>query len=439
MSYHITKISPSALAATERCPGFRPDGEDSQASIDGTMFHDLMEEMVATVPRQQWRGWVTTKQASPQLMGLVEMATEAILTVVVEDLPVFRNFRLRMRGGKPRKTPLKPGLYPELELERGQGRHGYIDLLVVTPEGLVYVIDYKSNRVGKDFSWQLGAYCVDVNNLCTAHTGFVCMIVAPRLGDEEQLRMEIGPKELQLLRERINRIETRADEFGTNDAIVGCPGEQCEHCHRKGKCKWQAGAVATIAEAARTDVTVVTKKTNKTTVVPCLANLIGPGGPYEGEVFTNRTLIDPETPRQRGLRRAIVKFTEVLLGQVKKDDQSWAKQYTGEQLKDLVPGFTVSWRGGQGSFDETKESEVRSKVMSEFGLTIEDVFDVSVIDKDKLVELLHATHGLTKKLAEERVKKLYEPYTTPGAPVLYWTPKPVSKQSAIDVEFVDAK
>ena len=50
-----------------------------------------------------------------------------------------------------------------------------------------------------------------------------------------------------------------------------------------------------------------------------------------------------------------------------------------------------------------------------------------------------AADSIAKKAAEEKVKKLYEPYTTPGAPALYWTVKPQSKTMAIDAEFVDAK
>jgi len=438
MAYKYARISPSALAATEHCARFRPDGEDSQASIDGTMFHDFMCEMVSTVPREQWESWIATRNASPQLMGLMEQATAALRTIILEDLPVFPNFRLRMRAGKPRKAPLKPGLYPECELERGQNRHGYIDLMIVTNEGLVYIIDYKSNRVGKDFSWQLGAYAVDVNNLCTAHTDFVCLIIAPRLEESEQLRMEIGQAELTMLRARIATIEQRADDSANDDSIPGCPGDQCEHCHWKGRCKYQAQAMIEVAKAVPTDLTQVSAKTQKVTVIPSLSTLMGPGGPYEGEILSEETMIAPSTPKQRGLRRAVMKFTEILITKAKDDDKSWAKQFTNDQLKTLVPGFTVSWRNGQGSFDSSKEAEVRNAVMAKFGLTIEDVFDVSTVDKDKLTTLLNEKHGKTKKAASEEVKKVYEPFTTPGAQSLYWTQKPVSTRTAIDAEFVEA-
>jgi len=440
MAYKIARVSPSNLAATERCPRFRPDGEDTQAGIDGTMFHNLMQEMVETVPRDQWESWIATRQGvSPQLLGLLEQATAAVKTVVVEDLPVWKDFYLKMRGGKPRKSPLKPGLYPECTLDRGQGRHGKIDLMVVTQEGLVYILDYKSNRVGKDFSWQLGAYCVDVNNLCPSHNGFVCMIIAPRLDEDEQLRMEVGEKELAILRERIANIERRADDSANDDSVAGCPGDQCEHCHWKGRCKYQASAAHAVSTAVSVDQKTVSEKKGKVTVIPCLANLVGPGGAYEGETVTVETFTNPPTVAQRGLRRACLKFLEVLVDAAKKDDTSWATQYNDVQLKDLVPGFTVSRRNGRGSFDSDKIPEVRGSVMSKFGFSIEDVFDVSAVDKELLENALVERLGYTKTKAKDEVKKLYEPFTTPGAPTLYWTQKAPSKTAAIDAEFVDAK
>lgn len=416
--YKHIKVSPSALAATERCPRFRPDGEENQAAVDGTMFHEFMQEMIETVPRDQWDSWIATRTASPSLLGLLETAADAVKTIVIEDLPIVKGCRLRMRNGQPRKSPLKPGLYPECELERGQGRHGYIDLMVVTREGLIYIIDYKSNRVGKDFSWQLGAYAVDVNTLCPAHEGFICMIIAPRLDDEEQLRMEIGPQELAMLRTRIDNIEKRADEALWNDAIVSCPGDQCEHCHAKGRCHAQANATITAASPVG-NLSVTTK--TRTTIIPSFTSLTGHGGPYEGEVITAETFTHPTTVAQRGLRRACLKFIEVLVDQAKEDDKTWAKQYTEEQLRELVPGYTVSWRNGRGSFDESKASELREAAMSQFGLSIEDIFDISDISKSKLEKLLVDTYGHTKTKATDEVKKLYEPYTTPGAPVLFWT------------------
>lgn len=438
--YKPMTVSPSNLAATERCPGFRPDGEDTQAGIDGTMFHDIMEDLVQQ-PYDQWENFAATRQgASPQLLGLVESATADLKTIVTEPMSVYPSYRLKMRHDRdgndlPRKSPLKPGLYPELQLDRGGGRHGYIDLLVVLPEGLCYVVDYKSNRVSKDFSWQLGAYACDVNRLCPAHKDFVCAIIAPRLDDDEQVRMTVGEKEIAVLRERIATIEQRADDFGTNDEVVGCPGDQCEHCHRKGKCKYMALAACSVSETVSGDFRKESEKTRKVTVIPSPRSLTAPGGAYEGEVITAETFSNPPTVRQRGLRRACLKYLETMIEAAKKDDASWAAEWSDEQLKDMVPGFTVSRRSGRGSFDDTCVPVLRQKLMSEFGMTIEDVFECSVPDKGLLKEHLSAVNGWTKKKAEDEVKKMYEPYTTAGAPTLFWVQKAPSKTAAIDAEF----
>ena len=98
MSYKIPRISPSALAATERCPGFRPDGEDTQAATDGTMFHDEMRLMVETVPRSQWRNWIATRtDAGPQIMGLMEQAEAALRGA--QYVPYYLYRQKYMSGG----------------------------------------------------------------------------------------------------------------------------------------------------------------------------------------------------------------------------------------------------------------------------------------------------------------------------------------------------
>lgn len=405
MAYKVQKVSPSALAATEHCPRFRPDGKDNDAAIDGTLMHEFAEAMIA-IPRDQWDGWIATRDASPDMKGMLEEIAARLRTILLDDLPVYADYRLRMRSGKPRKSPLKPGLYPECEVERGGGRHGYIDLLVVTPEGVAVVVDYKSNRVGKDFSLQLAAYACDINRLCPTHDTFECHIIAPRLDDDEQLALHIGPGDLEAWRHRISLIEERADRSANDDSIPGCPNDACQYCHWNGSCRYQAGAVVTVCEATN-----------------AIAHLVGPDGPYAGEAVTVKTFTMPDTPAQRGLRRSCMKFLETFIDAAKDDDKSWADQYTDEQLKALVPGFTISRRKGRASFDSSKVPEVRSACMGKFGMSIEDVFDVSVVDRKMLVDSLVDHNGMTKKAAEEAVKKLYEPFTVAGAPVLYWTQK----------------
>ena len=337
MAYKVQKVSPSALAATEMCPRFRPDGKENDAAVDGTLMHEFAEQLVQ-VPRDQWDGWIATRDASPDMKGMLEEIAATLRTIITEDMPVFTNYRMRLRAGKPRKTPLKPGLYPECELERGSGRHGYIDLLVCTSEGLVYVLDYKSSRIEHDFSLQIAAYACDVNRLCPAHENFICQIIAPRLEDDAQQRLEIGPEELKSWNERIAHIEEVADRSANDDSIRGVPCEACQYCHWCGSCKFQASATQAVAEVVNEDQVTVSAKTGKTTIVQALANLVGPNGPYAGEVVTAQTFLNPPTPAQRGLRRACMKFLETFIESAKEDDRTWAGQFPPEHGQGPLDG-----------------------------------------------------------------------------------------------------
>ena len=426
MAYKVQKVSPSALAATELCPRFRPDGRENDAAVDGTLMHEFAEQMVA-LPRDQWDAWVATREASPDMKGMLEEIAADLRTIVTEDLPVFPEFRLRMRGGKPRKSPLKPGLYPECEVERGGGRHGYIDLMVVSPEGVVHIVDYKSSRVEHDFSLQLAAYACEVNRLCPAHGRFICQIVAPRLDDEAQLRMELGEAELAAWARRIEAIEERADRSANDDSIPGVPCDACQYCHWQGHCRYQAAATQAVAEAVHENQVAVTA-TGRTSVVQSLASLVGPGGPYEGEAVTSQTFLAPATPAQRGLRRACMKFLETFVAAAKEDDRTWVGQFPPESQATLVPGFSISTVRGRSSVDPSRTADIREAVMSRFNMNIEEVFEVSSVDVKALAERL-VVDGWTKKKADEEIKKCLEPFTTTGAPVVRWTQKPARREA----------
>lgn len=425
--YKVQRISPSALAATEKCPRFRPDGQDNAASIDGTLMHEFAEQMVA-VPRGTWREWIGSLMASLEMKAMLGQIAEVIESLAPEALPVFANFRLRPVRGKPRKSPLKPGLYPECEIDRGNNRHGYADLIIVTPEGLVYICDWKSNRQEKDFSLQLAAYACDVNRLAPAHDHFVCRIVAPRLGDDAQQELVLGPPELKAYRDRIAAIEERADDSANDDTIPGVPCDACQYCHWSGRCRYQSNAALTVSETCTTDLTTVSPKKQQVTVVQALRSLVGPGGPYAGEVVDSTTFLNPSTPKQRGLRRACLKFLEVAIAKAKDQDSKWVADVPPGQLTTIVPGFSISYVRGRASLDEKQEGEAEETLAVRFNLTPEERAAVSRIDKNRLLGLLVSTHGMSEKKANEEVDKCLEPYMVRGAPSVRWTPKLASSQ-----------
>lgn len=422
MAYKIQRISPSALAATEKCPRFRPDGQDNAASIDGTLMHEFAEQMVS-VPKADRAVWITSQMASLEMKAMLGQIAEVIESLAPEALPVFTNFRLRPVRGKPRKSPLKPGLYPECEIDRGNNRHGYADLIIVTPEGLVYVCDWKSNRQEKDFSLQLAAYACDVNRLAPAHEHFVCRIVAPRLDDDAQQELVLGPPELKAYRDRIAAIEKRADDSANDDSIPGVPCDSCEYCHWSGSCRYQANAMMSVADTCTTDLTTVSAKKQQVTVIQALRSLVGPGGPYAGEAVDSTTFLNPSTPRQRGLRRACLKFLEVAVDRAKAQDAKWAADVPADKLKTIVPGFMISYVRGRASVRDTQRGEAEETLAVRFDLTPEERAAVSSIDKNRLIGLLVSTRGMSEKKADEAIDKCLEPYSERGAPSIRWTPK----------------
>jgi hypothetical protein len=427
--YKVPRVSPSALAATEQCPRFRPDGKDNDASIDGTLFHETMEELVVHHPPETWPEVIAKMELSPDLRSLVLSASATVKDLAFAPeytavpagrnaLPpsfqVYPNFRLRMRGGKPRVAPLKPGVYPECEVDRGQNRHGYIDLMVVTPEGLVFILDYKSNRASKNFRLQLAAYACDVNRLCPAHDSFVCIIIAPRLGEEDQLRMELGPSDLAVFRRRIERIEELADRSANDDEIPGHPCDACQYCHWAGICKFQAEDAVAVARYE-----------------PTVARLVQ-RGIYAGEPLTPETFRAPATPAQRGLRRAVLKNLEAMIDAMKDGDKEWVRLNPTTE----VPGWKVSFAKGRSVLDKTRMKDIRQAIMSRFGFTPEELADVSVVDAKLLEENLVTVCGYAKKAAAEEVKRCLEPFSAAGSPVLRWT-QVRDPASDVDAEFVD--
>jgi hypothetical protein len=422
MAYRVQRVSPSALEATERCPRFKPDGRDNAASIDGTLMHEFAEAMVS-VPKADRATWIASQMASLEMKAMLGQIADALVALAPEDLPVFTNFRLRPIRGKPRKSPLKPGFYPECEIDRGGGRHGYADLIIVTAEGLVYIVDYKSVRLEHDFSLQLGAYACDVNRLAPAHTHFVCRIIAPRLGDDAQQELVIGPDELKAFNDRIARIEERADWSANDDSIPGVPSDSCQYCHFSGRCKYQANAMMTVADTCTTDLTTVSPKKQQVTVVQALRSLVGPNGPYAGEVVDSTTFLNPATPRQRGLRRACLKFLEVAIDKAKEQDAKWVADVPADKLKTIVPGYSISYVRGRASMKEDQAGEAEDTLAARFRLTPEERASVSRVDKNRLIGLLVSAHGMSEKKANEEIDKCLEPYMVRGAPSVRWTPK----------------
>ncbi len=404
MAYKVNKISPSALAATELCPRFKPDGaEANDAAQEGILIHERLEAMVLEAAPDDWDSWLAKQDLSADHKGLIEVAIDELRKVLEPGLPAKGDFviKQRYRKGKPIENHLKPGLYPECEIETAPGRHGYIDLLIILPGNLAIIVDYKMVRNEHDYTLQLAAYCTNLKRLVPELNYFEARIIAPRLyGDQEVHRWEA--KDLGALEERIARIEQRADDSANNPSIAGCPSDACQYCHWAGHCQYQSEGAVQVYE-----------KFNLTN------QLTGPGAVYEGELLTPDTFRAPSTPAQRGLRRAICSFLEKIVKNCKDDDKDWNAQTYNHPV--AIPGWKIGWCKGRATLDKTRMSEIRNRLMIEFGMDLEEIFNVSTVDMTLLKDLLTTNMGVTDKDASSRIAKTLDGCMIEGAPYTRWT------------------
>lgn len=387
MAYKVPKVSPSALQATEVCPRFRSSGESSSVAAAGTVFHAQLETLMQQ-PRETWAEWIRTQDVGIEQRELMEAAAEAVTDFVLPGMQVFVDRRLKMRNGKPRKSKLPVGLYPELEIETGPGRHGYIDLLVVSADGVAHIVDWKSDYVEHDHELQLAAYAVNLKRLVPAFESFDCRIVAPRLKGDPEQHYWTTP-DLDALRERIETIERRADDAMWDPAIRSCPGEYCQYCHACGRCPAQS---QNALEAVPADIEPPLRKPEM------------------------RVLMDPQTPEERGYRRQFIKPLEAAIKAWKKQDEEFFEEF-GHDNPTIVPGFKATWVNKPSFLDKSPEAQprIRNVLMAQLGLSDLEVMDCSPVSKPALIELLtripeKGGKGMREKDAKKAVEEALGPF-----------------------------
>lgn len=433
MSYKPAIVSPSSLAAVEKCPRFRPNGEETEASADGTLYHEHMENIVQ-LPREEWDGYVEKTEMSNDMRWLVKRSVAELSSLVLEKLESVKDFRIKYRkGNQPflKTKRLRPGLYTEVEVELGGGRHGYIDLLVVPSEGPCYVVDWKSSRNSHDYTLQITRYAVAVNDLCPLHDQFICCVVAPRLDEESNLRLAVGPDELKAARARVASIEAVADRSANDPTVPGCPSESCQYCHWSGMCQYQSQYVdgasevmkgqapAQVAlanlEKAEASGTESQMKTAKTVVnsVNVFKALTAPGGMFEGVRLT----LQPQTHAERSLRRLVLKTMADVFEAVKKDDARFLAANPG--LLEL-PGYKIQVQRGKASVPVENEDEMRSAFIAKYGLTDRDVMLCSEFSTTRLLNFLVDMRGMKKTATKAEIDKVKEPFTVRGGDVVKW-------------------
>lgn len=369
MSYRMSHVSPSALAATERCPRYRPDGQSNAAADEGTLLHAELEAMVAE-PQRNWDAWIETRGLSAESKGLLQEAAASLRSIVPDGLAVAKDYKVR--------GPVPPGVYPECELETYPGHHGYIDLLVVPRAGTMTVIDYKFVRSEHDYELQLGAYAKALSEADPKFAVIEARVVAPRLEGESDSYMWT-PETLQRVVARIRSVEENADD----PFVPGNPGEDCCHCHWNGRCPFQAAAIKTSA--------------------PESAELARTG---------ERVLLNPSTPEERALRRDLVSWLSAWLEAVKKDDSDWLDKHEGASL----PGYSCSRCAGRMSLDKTRMNDAFKALMETFTLAPDDLQSFSAVDQKALVEFLMLRNGTSEKETKVQVAKALDRFMLRGAP-----------------------
>lgn len=430
MAYKPTIVSPSSLAAVEKCPRFRPNGEETEASADGTLFHEHMEAICA-LPRDQWDGYVEKTEMSSDMRWLVRGAVRELSSLLVENLSPVPDYRIKFRkGGQPflKTKRLKPGLYTECEVELGGGRHGYIDAMLISEDGPVYIIDWKSSRVDHDYTLQITRYAMAVNALCPQHTDFICCVVAPRLGEESNLRLAVGPEELEAARRRVAEIEARADRSANDDSIPGCPSDACQYCHWHASCKYQQQYVEGAAQvmedggplqlaganmdAATTESQLKAAKTVFNSV-NVFKQLTAPGGMFEGVRLT----LMPQSPAERGLRRLVLKTMADVFDAVKKDDARWVAQNPGTVE---LPGYKIQTQRGKASVPPENMEAMKKAFIAKYALDDQEVAACSEFSTSLLIDHLVDHRGMKKTATKAEVEKVKEPFTVRGAEVVKW-------------------
>ena len=433
VSYKPAIVSPSSLAAVEKCPRFRPNGEETEASADGTLYHEHMESIVQ-LPREEWDGYVEKTEMSNDMRWLVKRSVAELSSLVLEKLESVKDFRIKYRkGDQPflKTKRLKPGLYTEVEVELGGGRHGYIDLLVVPSEGPCYVVDWKSSRNSHDYTLQITRYAIAVNDLCPLHDQFICCVVAPRLDEESNLRLAVGPDELKAARARIASIEAVADRSANDPTVPGCPSESCQYCHWSGMCQYQSQyvdgasevmkgqapaqvALANLekAEESGTESQVKMAKTVFNSV-NVFKQLTAPGGVFEGVRLT----LMPQSPAERGLRRLVLKTMANVFEAVKKDDARWVAQNPGTVE---LPGYKIQTQRGKASVPPENMEAMKKAFIAKYALDDQEVAACSEFSTSLLIDHLVDQRGMKKTATKAEVEKVKEPFTVRGAEVVKW-------------------
>lgn len=393
------KTSPSRLVYVEACPKFQPSPLPNDAADDGIRLHAAMEHLVER-PLPEWDDYINGLDESTSSKAALLTAAEQIRPYIEPTLGPRLHVGPSLSLNKHSEIPCS-GVYPEVEVELGHNRRGYIDLLIVnrTEDELhLTIVDYKFVRFIGDYELQLAAYAVAVNDLLASPDGPTVyvdsVIVAPYVPGSDQmdtLRWAYTEESIGRYRKIIQDI----DESVTDPNRDGNPGPQCEHCKYCGKCRYQVGISVTTMAA-----------TNVADALPVV-----PVGGSAKDIIER--FMNPKTLEDRAQRKMFVKAVEHLVDFFVEDDKTFFDENPDAEL----PGFRKTRMPGRRTLDKNRASEINMALLSQLGgtITATDLLEASVPLVDKLAERLSFTQNISADEAKRRINNVLDDFMTKGA------------------------
>lgn len=379
-----TKIrypSPSQLPRLAECIRYRPteyvEG-GNEAAIEGIMLHGICEQMIQQ-PIENWDEWINTDPQIPEShRHLIQSCAEQIKGLFLIGLPVL-----------PKEMHLKDapeGLFivAECQVEPFPGRRGFIDLLARTDKNHAVVLDYKFGRNDNDFDLQIGSYIKAVMERYPEITHMTAKIVAPRLHTADEATDVIWTREFVYgaFTQRVaSLVEGFNDDFGS-----GTPCQFCATCDGNGRCPWQSREVGRISLSL--------------------------------DQANTQWLTHPATAEERSRRRDVMAIMDAWIEGVKADDKEYLlnKQAEGLSVESCLPGYKVSMRRGKTTLDLEKLADINRALLEGLGVSPDVMLDMCHPSKERIVEHLRLTRGMTVDAAAKTYMSLVKNFLKDGAP-----------------------
>ena len=381
--------SPSHLCSLSLCPRFTPSEDGSEAADYGTLFHDTIQKVIATVKPVDYEAVVDSLDRSDEMKTDLKEALRQANMFLCLGLPVSENKVFRYEDGL---ESIEPGVYLECSIELWpddrRRKVGRIDMLAVPSAGTAVIVDWKTNRVDADFTWQLDSYVGALYRLVRKPWRQVtAKVIAPKLDVHDDIVYDAATaraREADIL-----RVEERA----SNPFSPPSPGPaQCKYCECAAK--MQCPVYRQFA-------------TERHPEAGFPAEYIDQAQPVVRNV---PILKAPRTLEERAYRRDWATVAAAIVEFVKDDD----KKFFDEHQDQSLPGYKVVRCLGRSSLDKDRLTELNRHLREVFGLSYEQLEASSVPDKEKIVEILALKLG-TKKAAELAFARETEAFSKRGA------------------------